>query len=157
MRSIILAVAVIVVAPQACPETHPPLSAAHRFFIANERLQPIRRVRDLPAGVRSALRAVLHEPVLEVADPGMPLGEMHDAPGTALPARRLIVAGCGPYHCLVQYERAGFRPSFPVLLFGRLERRVTLEWTGAARGPVGNVRELRTLVLAGALNGHVPY
>ena len=125
MKSLLLAVAIVGL--RGCREPVPPLSAQHRFFIRAEHLTPVGQLRELPSSVRD----VLHAPAAQ---------------------QRLIVAGCGPDHCLVHYE-SGDRSELRVVLLGLSGSKATIEWEGVTPNRVRDLAQLKSLVLRGAIDG----
>ena len=117
-----------------------PLSAGHVANIQAETLTPVVLVQELPDTVREALRSAFAESSLQMADPQASPRTMR------LPwkrARRLIVAGCGPDHCLVHYEQSGFSRSFEMVVFGLNPDNAQVEWSGVPREPLNGLPELK--------------
>jgi hypothetical protein len=137
--------------PSQCPSTPTgyTLSAGHRASIRAEVLTPVSHVRDLPPTVREALTARFGESTLTLADPVEPIQSnvWQMLRSSKTPSRRLIAAGCGPDHCLVHYEEAGYRPSFRVLLFGLNRSDAQVEWAGISSRPLADVGAVKDLIL----------
>jgi hypothetical protein len=128
VKSVLLAVAIV--GMRGCREPAPPLSAEHRFVIRAEHLTPVGALRELPPSVREVLPAPI-------------------AP------ERLIVAGCGPDHCLVHYDD-GKHTGFRVVLLGLTGSNATVEWEGVTANRVRDLAQLKSLVLRGGIAGRAP-
>ena len=131
---IILAVAVA----QSCqsPTPQPVLSAPHRATIQAEALVPAVLVRHLP----STVMARFADSALELTD-----DRLSPLPWTR--SRRLILAGCGPDHCVVHYEQGGFGRSFHVVVFGLNKDTAQVEWSGVIKRQLKNLEELKAVVI----------
>lgn len=117
------------------------LSPAHGAIIQSERLAVVGQVRELPLTVQQALRTAFAESSLQMTDP-------HAASGR-IPwrrSRRLILAGCGPDHCLLQYADSGFGGSYRVVVFGLNRDNAQVEWSGAVPRRLNGLAELKAVV-----------
>jgi hypothetical protein len=107
-------------------------------------MAPVLHVRELPASVRDALRRWFRQPDLRMID------------ADATPARyslpwsrpyRLILAACGPDHCLIQYEQRPRARLHQLVVLGLNKDNAQLEWSGVTALRVEDVGDLKTVVL----------
>ncbi len=127
------------------------LPAPLRAGLQNERFQMVTSIRGLPLGVRDALQSLFGSQTLDIADPGAELQPTGVA--NALPARRLVAAGCSTNYCLVYYERLGNDPTWHVALFHWTPDATRFEWGGAAPGGLATEEDVRKAILAGRISG----
>jgi hypothetical protein len=121
-----------------------PLSAGHVANIHAEAMAKVDSVRELPDTVQHALRSAFGQSWLPVADRQVPAGTIW-SPWSR--SRRLLVAGCGPDHCLVHYEQSRFVSlTFQVVVFGLNPDNAQVEWSGNVRQPLNGLAELRHVV-----------
>jgi hypothetical protein len=139
-RWIVLA---IVVAQGCPPATRSVLSAGHLANLQAESLAPVVHVSGLPIIVREALRSLFGESVLQLADPQAP-SPPYMFPWTR--DRRLILAGCGPDHCLVHFEHREYGRSLHIVVFGLNKGDAQVEWSGLVPQPVNGLPELKAVV-----------
>lgn len=115
----------------------------HAFLSADYRI--VRKVSDLPAGIRK-LYTVKGGSRVAIADPGERYEATDVIDDPDLPRRRLIIAGVALDRAFIHYEEGGIAHFYRVELF-RLEppdRAVGL-WSGY-RGPTKSLEEMKKLV-----------
>ena len=127
------------------------LSGALRDHVQDERFQIVTSIRGLPLGVRTELQTLFGSPTLDIADPGAG-SQVGDAIANSKPIRRLAAAGCSYDHCLVYYERGGSAPPRRVALFHWTPEATRLEFGGAAPAGLGTIDDVRSAILAGAID-----
>jgi hypothetical protein len=74
-----------------------------------------------------------------------------------LPDQAPIGARCAKDHCLVHYEQGGFSQTFHVVLLSVSKSGSAFEWGGLLHGPASSLEGLKSLVLAGKVNGSMSY
>jgi hypothetical protein len=62
----------------------------------------------------------------------------------------IIVAGCGPDHCLVHYEHREYGRSFHIVVLGLNEDNAQAEWSGLASQRLTGLTDVKALVLKNA-------
>ena len=135
----------------ACNRAESPLPISGTLWahLRDERFETVTSIGGLSLGVADALRQLFRSSSLDIADPGaefQPTGTT--APGTRLPSRRLVAAGCSTDHCLVYYERRGNVPTCRIALFHWGPDATRFEWGGAAPGGLVGIDEVRNAVLS---------
>jgi hypothetical protein len=141
------AVAISQTKPTALPE---PL----RTHVRDERFDVVSSIRGLPLGVREELQEMWGG-ALDIAEPGGGFGRGATA-NPALPARRLVAAGCAlDQHCLVYYERGGKDAAWLVVLFHWTPAATRLEFGGRAPAGLKTIDQVRNAVLSGAIDRSV--
>jgi len=133
------------------------LSTALRTHVQDERFDVVTSIRGLPLGVRDELQKLWGIRALDIAEPGAEF-QGPGAVNAALPARRLVAAGCSAdFHCLVYYERGGRDHTWLVTLFRWTPAATRLEWGGAAPGGLKTIDEVRSAVLSQSKNYNGPW
>jgi hypothetical protein len=139
----------VLLAPSDTPASPPALSAPVRAHLRAETLAPVAHVRDLPLRVREALAALFQSETVVMADPGEEFQATDVITKLNLPFRRLVLAGCSPEHCLVEYERGGIAHTYEIALFAVSEKQATLLWGGWTKGAASDLSDLKSLVIQG--------
>jgi len=124
-----------------------------RAHLKDERLDVVTSIRGLPLGVREELQKLFGSPTLDIAEPGADFQGTSGARNPNLPTRRLVAAGCAADHCLVHYERGGAAPTWHIALFHWTPKATRFEWGGIAPNAVGNIDDVRSMVLSGRVKG----
>ena len=125
---------------------------ALRAHVKGEEFAIVTSIRGLPLGVRDQLQTLWGTRTLDIAEPGaaFQLTDLNVNP--ALPARRLVAAGCAAdHHCLVYYERGGRSHTWLVALFHWTPAATRFEGGGTAPGGLKTIDEVRNAVLSGAI------
>jgi hypothetical protein len=132
----------------------PALPEPVRTHVRNERFDVVSSIRGLPLGVREELQEMWGG-ALDIAEPGGDFQRGATA-NPALPARRLVAAGCAlDQHCLVYYERGGNDHTWVVVLFHWTPAATKLEFGGRAPARLKTIDEVRKAVLSGAIDPNV--
>ncbi len=134
------------------------MPAALRTHLKDERFDIVTSIRGLPLGVRDGLQTLWGTRILDIADPGAGF----QGPGTpvdpALPARRLVAAGCSAdFHCLVYYERGRPIQAWLVALFHWTPAATRFEAGGTAPGGLTTIGDVRNAVLSGPIKPAGPW
>jgi hypothetical protein len=139
--------------PEWLPKEPPPIkftaqsmSTAERQEFLNADYRIVRKVADLPAGIRK-LYTPKGESRVAIADLGEKFQETDVITSPDLPWRRLIFAGVAQDRAFIHYEKSGIGHAY-IIEFFRLESpdiAVGL-WSGY-RGPARDIEELKELVL----------
>ena len=125
---------------------------ALRAHVRGEEFAIVTSIRGLPLGVRDELQALWGSGTLDIAEPGADFQQTEVTGNPALPARRLVAAGCAPdHHCLVYYERGGRTRTWLVALYHWTPSATRFEWGGTAPGGLKTIDEVRKAVLSGAI------
>jgi hypothetical protein len=127
-----------------------PLPNDVRARIRDERFGLVASLRGLPLGVREKLESLFSSRSLDIAEPTAPFQSAGAKPGSNLPARRLVAAGCSNSRCLVYYERGGTPSTWRVMFFHWTPDETTLEWGATAPGGLKTFEDVRAAVLKGA-------
>jgi hypothetical protein len=122
-----------------------------RAHVRDERFGIVTSIRGLPLGVREALQTLFDSQTLDIAEPGADFQSGNADPGSKLPSRRLIAAGCSDDHCLVYYERGGSARTWRVVLFHWTPEATRSECGGSAPGGLVTTDDLRRAVLSGSI------
>jgi len=133
------------------------LSGALRAHVQDERFGIVTSIRGLPLGVRDGLQKLFGSQSLDIAEPGAEFQVTDAVVGPNLPIRRLVAAGCSIDHCLVYYERGGSAPTWRVALFHWTPAATRFEWGGSAPGGLATLDAIRSVVLAGTIEGPVRF
>ena len=145
----------VVTGHQAAPVLAIP--EALRSHLNGEKFEIVTSIRGLPLGVRSELQTMWGSRTLDIADPGAEFQLSEAQVGPALPARRLIAAGCArDHHCLVYYERGGRSRTWLVALFHWTPAATRFEGGGTAPGGLATIDDVRKAALSGAIDGANP-
>jgi hypothetical protein len=151
IRAIGLILLPAAIAAGQMPAPVPP-SDSLRSHVKGERFDIVTSIRGLPLGVRDELQVLWNSRSLDIAEPGADFQGAGTAVNPALPARRLVAAGCSAdYHCLVYYERGGSSRSWLVALFRWTPAATRLEAAGAAPGGLKTIAEVHDAVVSGAI------
>ena len=124
----------------------PNMSSIERQEFLNADYKIVRKVADLPAGIRK-LYTVEGGFRVAIADPGKTFQATDVITDPNIPTRRLIFAGLAKDRAFIHYEQGGIAHSYKVELF-RLEPPETAVglWSGY-RGPAKNFEEMKQLVM----------
>jgi hypothetical protein len=139
----------VVAGRQAAPTVA--LSGELRAHVQDERFEIVTSIRGLPLGVRGGLQTLFGTQTLDIAEPGAEFQVRDVRVESALPTRRLAVAGCAYDHCLVYYERGGVAHSWRLALFHWTPEATRFEWGGTAPGGLATIDEVRSALLSGAI------
>ncbi|MGE0815552.1 MAG: hypothetical protein AB7O93_19610 [Vicinamibacterales bacterium] len=127
------------------------MPASLQGHLRAERLQDVTSVRGLPLGVRDALQALFGASTLAIAEPGARFQATDVVEDPGLPARRLVLAGCGPDHCVVYYERGGFAHTWRAVLFHWTPTGTTAVAGGVAPRDLRSIDDVRNALLSGTV------
>jgi hypothetical protein len=139
-----LLVAALLIAVASAGLNPPALVVVHA-----DSLNQVDRFANLPAPIQAGSFSVDGTPAKgwEMAEPGAPF-QVTDvvSPGSKLPGRRLIAAGCDASVCVVHYERGGIAHFYEILAFSSTPSGWKVVWN--ARGPksLENLAGVRSLV-----------
>jgi hypothetical protein len=97
----------------------------------------------LPAQVKSAFTAIVHQSKFEMADPGRDFQLTDVITQEGLPRRRLIFAGISEKNCFLHYEMGGRGHSNYVVYFSRGPSGATFMWGESLTKRASNLTELR--------------
>lgn len=124
----------------------PNMSSVERGEFLNADYRIVRKVADLPAGIRK-LYTPKGKSRVAIADPGEKFEATDVITDPELPTRRLIFAGVAQDRAFIHYEEGGVAHSYIVELF-RLKSPdiATGLWSGY-RGPAKSLEEMKKLVL----------
>ena len=130
------------------PSAEPKMSCAERkVFLAGD-FKIVRKMSDLPEGVRKFYWAK-GAPGAGMVDPGERFESTDVITDPSLPSRRLIFAGVTQDRAFIHYEQGGIATFF-VIEFFRLKSPATATsvWKGFD-GPANGIEDLRRLVSQG--------
>ena len=119
------------------------MSAAHRREFLNADFTILRKVADLPAGIR--MLYTVKGGRVAMADPGERF-EATDVIDRDKPRRRLIFAGVAGDRVFIHYARGGRGHSYLVSLFRLKSPDLAVGLWSGYRGPVKNFEEMKRIV-----------
>jgi hypothetical protein len=122
------------------------MSTAERREFLNADYRIVRKVADLPAGIRK-LYTPKSKSRVAIADPGEKFQETDVITSPDLPWRRLIFAGIAQDRAFIHYEKGGRGHSDIIELFRLESPDIAVGLWSGYRGPAKNIEELKELVL----------
>lgn len=125
----------------------PNLSSAERREFLNADYRIVRKVADLPAGIRK-LYTVKGGSRVAIADPGEKFEATDVITDPDLPRRRLIFAGVAQDRAFMHYEEGGIAHSYMVELFRLESPDIAAGLWRAYCGPAKSPEEMKQLILA---------
>jgi hypothetical protein len=125
----------------------PNMSSAERREFLNADYRIVRKVADLPAGIRK-LYTVKGGSRVAIADPGEKFEATDVINDPDLPSRRLIFAGVAQDRAFIHYEEGGIVHSHMVELFRLESPDIAVGLWSAYCGPAKSPEEMKQLVLA---------
>lgn len=130
------------------------LSQQQRAHVLDGDYTLLHRVADLSPSVKFAF-ASGH---FEMADPGQEY-QVTDVvrPGTHLPWRRLVLAGCLKSRCFIHYEKGGIGHAYYVVVFDVTAESASFLWGGAGFKGASDLAALRSKVRSGEFDDTMPY
>jgi len=124
----------------------PSMSSAERREFLNADYRIVRKVADLPAGVRK-LYTVKDGSRVAIADPGEKFEATDFITDPDLPRRRLIFAGVAQDRAFIHYEEGGIAHSYIVELFRLESPDIAVGLWSTYCGPAKSLEEMKRLVL----------
>jgi len=123
----------------------PTMSSAERREFLNADYRIVRKVADLPAGIRK-LYTPKGKSRAAIADPGEKFQVTDVITEPDLPWRRLIFGGVAQDRAFIHYEEGGIAHSYIVEFFRLESPDIALGLWSGYRGPGKNIGELKELV-----------